>query len=161
MNQFLFSFVIVFAFICQTAKAQSLERIQFSGLTSDNNNFQPVAGVPFGTYLRSNEGSLTVGSEYGKSTFVPVQVKTLAQPSIDVSVYPNPSTGEIHIDWKSGDPSGQLLVLLDANGKEVMKEQVKSSHESLMLKDVTAGVYTLQISRGLEKLGSFKIIKSK
>jgi hypothetical protein len=161
MPKFLFSFVFGFILICQMANAQSIERIQFSGVASDNNNFQPVAGASFGSYLSGNGGSLTVGSEYGKSTFVPVQVKTLERPTVDVSVYPNPSSDEVFIDWKSGDPAGQFLVLLDANGKEVRKEPVKSSHVSLMLKDVAAGMYTLQIIKGLEKLGSYKIIKSK
>jgi hypothetical protein len=141
--------------------AQSSERIQFSGLASDNNNFQPVAGSPFGTYMSGGAGSLTVASEYGKSTFVPVQVKTLERPTVDISVYPNPSSEEVFIDWKSGDPAGQFLVLLDANGKEVRKEPVKSSRMRLMLKDVAAGMYTLQIIKGLEKLGSYKIIKTK
>jgi len=161
MPKFLFSVVFVFSMICQVASAQSIERIQFSGVASDNNNFQPVAGASFGSYLSGNGGSLTVGSEYGKSTFVPVQVKTLERPTVDVSVYPNPSSEEVFIDWKSGDPSGQFLVLLDANGKEVRKESVKSSRMSLILKDVAAGMYTLQIIKGLEKLGSYKIIKSK
>ena len=148
-------------FFMFSAHAQSIERIQFSGVASDNNKFQPVAGASFGTYLSGSSGSLTVGSEYGKSTFIPLQVKTLDRPVVDISVYPNPGTDEIHIDWKSGDPTGQVLVLLDANGKEIRKEQVKSSHVSLMLKDVAAGMYTLQVSKGLQKLGSFKIIKSK
>lgn len=161
MLKFLFSFVFVFSMICHAANAQSIERIQFSGVASDNNNFQPVAGASFGSYLSGNGGSLTVGSEYGKSTFVPVQVKTLERPTVDVSVYPNPSSDEVFIEWKSGDPTGQFLVLLDANGKEVRKEPVKSSRMSLMLKDVAAGMYTLQIIKGLEKLGSYKIIKSK
>ncbi len=161
MHRFFSSSVFVFFLICQVANAQSIERIQFSGVASGNNNFQPVAGASFGSYLSGNGGSLTVGSEYGKSTFVPVQVKTLERPMVDVSVYPNPSSDEVFIDWKSGDPAGQFLVLLDANGKEVRKEPVKSSHVSLMLKDVAAGMYTLQIIKGLEKLGSYKIIKSK
>jgi hypothetical protein len=53
------------------------------------------------------------------------------------------------------------MVLLDANGKEVRNEQVKSSQMRLMLKDVAAGMYTLQIIKGVQKLGSYKIIKSK
>ena len=141
--------------------AQSIERIQFSGVASGNNNFQPVAGASFGSYLSGGTGSLTVASEYGKSTYVPVQVKTLERPSAEVVVYPNPVADEIFIDWKSGNPTGQILVLLDASGKEVRKEVVKSSRMSLMLKDVAAGMYTLQISKGLEKLGSCKIIKSR
>ncbi len=141
--------------------AQSIERIQFSGVASGNNNFQPVAGASFGSYLSGGTGSLTVASEYGKSTYVPVQVKTLERPSAEVVVYPNPVADEIFIDWKSGNPTGQILVLLDASGKEVRKEVVKSSRMRLMLKDVAAGMYTLQISKGLEKLGSYKIIKSK
>ena len=117
------------------ANAQSIGRIQFSGLASDNNNFQPVAGSPFGSYMSGNAGSLTVASEYGKSTYAPLQVKTMDRPTVDVSVYPNPSSYEVFIDWKSGDPAGQFLVLLDANGREVKKEPVKSSRMSLMLKD--------------------------
>jgi hypothetical protein len=149
------------ALLMFSANAQSIERIQFSGLASDNNNFQPVAGSPFGSYMSGNAGSLTVASEYGKSTYAPLQVKTIDRPTVDVSVYPNPSSDEVFIDWKSGDPVGQFLVLLDANGREVKKELVKSSHVSLMLKDLAAGMYTLQIIKGFEKLGSYKIIKSK
>ena len=161
MHKLLSSFVFVFVLVCQTANAQTIEHIQFSGVASGNNNFQPVAGASFGTYLSGNSGSLTVGSEYGKSTFVPVQVKTLEQPIVDVSVYPNPSSDEIQIDWKSGDPTGQFLLLLDANGKEIRRQEVKSNHLRLIVKDIAAGVYTLQIIKGIEKLGAFKIIKSK
>lgn len=161
MHKFLSSFVFVFVLVGQKANAQSIEQIQFSGVASGNNNFQPVAGASFGTYLSGNSGSLTVGSEYGKSTFVPVKVKTLEQPIVDVSVYPNPSSDEIQIDWKSGDPTGQFLLLLDANGKEIRRQEVKSNHIRLIVKDIAAGVYTLQIIKGIEKLGAFKIIKSK
>ena len=149
------------ALLMFSGHAQSIERIQFSGLASDNDNFQPVAGSPFGTYMSGGAGSLTVASEYGKSTYAPLQVKTMERPTVDVSVYPNPSSDEVFIDWKSGDPAGEVLVLLDANGKEVRKEPVKSSQMRLMLKDVAAGMYTLQISKGPQKLGSYKIIKSK
>ncbi len=149
------------ALLMFSGHAQSIERIQFSGVASGNNNFQPVAGASFGSYLSGGTGSLTVASEYGKSTYVPVQVKTLERPSAEVVVYPNPVADEIFVDWKSGNPTGQILVLLDASGKEVRKEVVKSSRMSLMLKDVAAGMYTLQISKGIEKLGSYKIIKSK
>ena len=160
MKKILFCHILL-VFVAFRSAAQSIERIQFSGVASGNNNFQPVAGASFGSYLSGGTGSLTVASEYGKSTYVPVQVKTLERPSAEVVVYPNPVADEIFIDWQSGNPTGQILVLLDASGKEVRKEVVKSSRMSLMLKDVAAGMYTLQISKGLEKLGSYKIIKSK
>jgi uncharacterized protein (TIGR02145 family) len=134
------------ALLMFSGHAQSIERIQFSGLASDNNNFQPVAGSPFGTYMSGGAGSLTVASEYEKNTFIPLQVKIMDRPMVDVSVYPNPSSDEVFIDWKSGDPAGQFLVLLDANGKDVRNEPVKSSHVSLMLKDVAAGNFNSSIT---------------
>ena len=147
--------------LCFAIQAQSIERIQFSGLASDNNNFQPVAGSPFGTYMSGGGGSLTVASEYGKNTYAPLRVKMLERPSADVSVYPNPSVDVLHIDWKSGNPIGQTLLLLDASGKEVARQVVKSNTEILNLKNAAYGMYILQIGDDKRGYGEFKIIKSK
>ena len=64
-------------------------------------------------------------------------------------------------DWKSGNPIGQTLLLLDASGKEVVRQVVKSNTETINLKNAASGMYMLHVGDDKRGYGEFKIIKSK
>jgi hypothetical protein len=140
--------------------AQTIERIQFSGFSFDNASIQAVGGTPFGRHLSNTNGSLTVGTEYGKSTFVPLQVKMEMGTPANLLVYPNPFREEVHIEWKGWVRSDQILLLLDPTGKEVRKISFQSGQMNLNLSDVASGIYTLQLREGNRLQGAVKISKS-
>lgn len=123
---------------------QSIERIQFSGLSSGGNSFQAVAGVPYGSYLSSGSGaSLTVSSEYGKAVFIPLRVEPPAQGVSDMEVFPNPVMHELQIRRRSGIGKPQTLILFDALGREVSRQTLQGEHTCVDLSGLASGSYRL------------------
>ena len=128
-----------------TLSAQSIERIQFSGLAAGNNRFQPVAGTAFGSYLPATNGSsLTVSSEYGKGTFVPLSVQQDAKALTDLRVFPNPASEDLQIEWQGREGGELRLLLLDASGRQIKEHLFRGRESSLSLRGLPAGNYRLQ-----------------
>ena len=141
--------------------AQSIERVQFSGLSSENNRFQVVAGAPFGSFLPagSNSGSLTVSSETGQGNFLPTSVKPETQEAgAGLRVYPNPVAADLQLEWQ-GRESGEVhLKLLDAAGRQVKAHHFRGKSSSLSLRELPVGSYRLQQEGN--KTQSWSIIKN-
>ena len=51
-----------------THHAQNIESITFSAVASDNDNFQPVVGIPYSSSLSGANGSLEVSSSFGEGS---------------------------------------------------------------------------------------------
>lgn len=69
--------------------------------------------------------------------FVSVEEETMTRPWI---VYPNPSTGWINVQCEAGD----LLRILDAQGRLVLREQIRTTGTWSKLLDLDAGIYQIQ-----------------
>ncbi|MEN9743163.1 MAG: hypothetical protein RLZZ65_968 [Bacteroidota bacterium] len=68
---------------------------------------------------------------------------------IEVSIFPNPATEEIHLDFELAQKANVELFVLDQNGRlvhEVYYEKVKKANKTIDLKSLglAAGNYTLQ-----------------
>ena len=130
---------------CGRLSAQSIERIQFSGLAAGNNLFQPVAGTAFGSYLPATNGSsLTVSSEYGKGTFVPLSVQQDAQVPAGLRVFPNPVSEVLQIEWQGREGGELRLLLLDASGRQIKEHLFRGKESSMSLRGLPVGNYRLQ-----------------
>lgn len=164
MKKIFVFFIVVCLFFSgiETTQAQTLERVVFSSVASNNDNFQPIAGTPYGTSLVGANGSLEVSAEYGQSTYeeTTLSAKEMAEQS-KIRVYPNPTSEFINIELSQIQSSGVLLLLVDINGKEVFRKTVISSIEVFDMKNYPAGTYLLQVEVSKTKVQTFRIIKSK
>lgn len=87
----------------------------------------------------------TQTSSYGNLDTVPVW--WLGQPEIEmdrVSIYPNPSTGIVHISGLQSGPT--QLSIYDISGKLILERQIESHETSLLLDGITNGVYIMLLT---------------
>lgn len=142
-------------------QAQTLERIVFSSVASNNDNFQPIVGTPYGASLEGTNGSLEVSAEYGQSTYEETTLSVIdrAEQS-NIKVYPNPTSEKINVDLSQLQVSQVVLRLVDINGKLMTTKTSSRSLEVLDLQNYPAGTYLLQVEVSKNKVQAFRIIKS-
>ena len=92
-----------------------------------------------GGYTPSGLGSL---ARTASRSLKPALDNNLAPSSGDVTVYPNPSTGEVY----AKAPVNTLITVYNAVGQQVALEKVTSSEATLQLGHLPKGVYTLRSS---------------
>jgi hypothetical protein len=74
------------------------------------------------------------------------------EKQLDVKVYPNPSNGTFNLELPNTDQKVRIVVT-DVSGKMVAMENINEDHSQtirLDLKNVSAGVYLLQVNNGEE-----------
>ncbi len=63
-----------------------------------------------------------------------------------INVYPNPTNGEININFKEEKPSpGTKIIITNVLGKNVLEQLVTSSEEKYDIKAYTSGIYLIRI----------------
>jgi hypothetical protein len=80
---------------------------------------------------------------------------------LDVTLYPNPTTGKFRVEFAGASATGVTTTLTDAVGSERLRNRHKVVGENTLEMDVTdlkAGVYLLQVQSG-EKRRLLKVMK--
>ena len=75
---------------------------------------------------------------------VDVGVPEVAQPTMELAVYPNPATTTITLQLVEV-PTGATLQLRDALGREVLQQCVSGHYNSVDVSTLSAGVYMLEV----------------
>jgi len=65
-------------------------------------------------------------------------------PDAEINVYPNPSTGQIHISAGGGNELSSIA-LSDITGRQILKQMVSGTQVDVSFPAISAGVYTLQM----------------
>lgn len=141
--------------------SQTMESITFSAAASNNDNFQPVVGAPFGASLSGSSGSLEISASYGESTY---EESTLSVEKFDmqsaIRVYPNPTTTSVNIDLSQLQAGEYGLFLVDLNGRVISEKHTHQTTEEIDVSHLPVGVYLLQVyGYSAKKLETFKIVK--
>jgi hypothetical protein len=94
----------------------------------------------------------------GSCTFVAVQ--TIPQPSGAVSVWPNPSTDWLNIDYDLEESKPLVLNILDASGRLVLSRNLNGAKgtEQLQVKNWAPGAYIYQLKSAEEVLETGKFV---
>jgi hypothetical protein len=80
--------------------------------------------------------------------------------SIDITVYPNPTTDFITINITSDNLKNvSNLRLTDTNGKVLLQEKVNEIETFLNFSEYASGVYFLSIKNNNQLITSYKIVK--
>lgn len=93
----------------------------------------------------STDVTLTQGFQQPDYTLVVIEHTPAA--SLDVNVFPNPTTGNLNIQW-TGDAQTQALVYLyDMNGKQLVSQKVATGNQTgiLNLSEYANAQYILKI----------------
>jgi len=93
--------------------AQGLERVVFSAVASSDNNFQPIAGTPYGASLSGSGGSLEISAEYGEGTYGQSSLSLNENVhQSNIQIYPNPTKDKLIIDLSQSKEISTMLVLV-------------------------------------------------
>ncbi len=94
------------------------------------------------------------------SNYDVVSVKENTKSEIDLSVFPNPSSGVIHFATESTDAA--KVIALDVTGKVIATEIVEMGKAKMNLTNLSSGVYIYQVvdkSNQVLKTGKFNVTK--
>ena len=143
--------------------AQTIESVTFSAVASTNDNFQPVMGTPYGASLSGANGSLEISASYGQSSY---EETTLSAEELklqsSIRVFPNPTTFMVNVDLSQLPQGEYQLYLLDLSGKVVYNQSTTATSSQIDMSTFATGTYVLNLqTKGMQKLETFKIIKSK
>lgn len=90
---------------------------------------------------------------------IPTSSKDVVKKNL-IHLYPNPFQDQIRFEWEGASVDDYTLILLDATGKILFKEQVIGSQYILHNKYLPKGLYFYQlINQQGQLLGTGKIIK--
>jgi len=74
----------------------------------------------------------------------------------DVQIYPNPTTGIVHLKFNKTPKIGSWITVLDLSGKTIFESEVNEKEELINLSGNTPGIYFIQFDS--KSLKTFKII---
>ncbi len=108
--------------------------------------------APTGAGGNSNEG---LQQPYEIFTF------SIEDPSIslELSLYPNPTTSSVFLKVEKEDINGLLFQLFDVSGKQVLNRNISNQITEINLETFTSGTYVLQVIEFQKPIQTFKIIK--
>lgn len=79
--------------------------------------------------------------------------------SVAITIFPNPSSQSVIIDFKSVDFKNHSYQLTDVNGKLISEQKISESQSKINVADLNSGIYFIRISTASSSLKTFKLIK--
>ncbi|MEG1556575.1 MAG: T9SS type A sorting domain-containing protein, partial [Bacteroidales bacterium] len=80
--------------------------------------------------------------------------------SIQLSVYPNPTTDMVYLQFVDVQPEGISYQLFDIYGKLISVQSIRSTHTVVPMQNLSSGIYLLKINSGVGNEQVVKIIKN-
>ena len=149
---------------CDGLNFEAVDNIDGSGNTSQPVQYtytdeSPVGGI---NYYRLSQTDF----EGAQKTFDPISVKIDDDAAIlsVVNIYPNPFNGDFLLTYHSVDKETTLVEILNAKGKSVYSESVKSGsgvnvYDFNSKMQLTQGIYFVTLSQGKNKTEPIRIVK--
>ena len=140
--------------------SQTIERVEFSSVSGNSDNFQLVVGAPFGVSANGNGGSLTITSEYGESVFHDEMSQSIEDGHVPIadgiSVYPNLADYVVNIViGEAANLDGANTVdLFDMGGRLVITKPLNgiAGEISVDVSSLKVGTYLLKIGKATARM---------
>lgn len=101
-----------------------------------------------GSYSVGNNGAVYAsGASFGNSETTNFCVTLGIENKVfeNVKIYPNPSTGIVHIDFIGSNKSDATVKIVNASGKLVQQEIIKTTQSTIDLSNNTNGLYFIEL----------------
>jgi photosystem II stability/assembly factor-like uncharacterized protein len=106
-------------------------------------------------YLAGDDGSI---ANFGGISGVVTSRGTSSEfLDLPISIYPNPSSSILHVDFKE-ELNGMQLTLLNAQGNIILIEKIKQAKSVFNIENLSAGIYFIKISNATQ-MSYLKFIK--
>lgn len=86
---------------------------------------------------------------------------TPIQKANEISLYPNPTTGQFTIDMKGIDIHDAILNIVDINGRIVHRETIKENAPTIDVGDINPGMYFVKIEMDKKNIFYKKLVISR
>ncbi len=106
-----------------------------------------LQSVTYKMYFTAFEGTTTGLIRFNKGIAPGLGVENVSASSGNLSVWPNPATDRIHIDYR-GSSSGSLVTLSDLEGRVIRRESLQSGQTSISINisGFASGSYLVTVS---------------
>ncbi len=106
-----------------------------------------------------------IGGSANQGVQIPFEIVTLSgqeltQISLQMIVYPNPTTSIVNLKIDNFDFQNLNYQLLDLNGREIKNQKITNSETVVLLENFTNSTYLLSVSNQNKIIKTFKIIKN-
>jgi hypothetical protein len=117
-------------------------------------------------YVATNGRGIWTSSKYYSPSIVSVKEIVASAHASNLSIYPNPTTGELNITFRAFDDEKAVMNILDINGRVVMSDNLgKLSNgdmkHSTDVSSLPSGMYIVNISSdsGIRRVSKLVITK--
>jgi hypothetical protein len=107
----------------------------------------------------SQDGSIILTHGFQQKLIITAIEENLEE-LVKVTIFPNPASEQINIQFEASTDKEILLYLLDAQGKLVKTDKIEAAtvEKSINLQDIPAGVYFLRLVKG-KLINVYKVVK--
>jgi hypothetical protein len=150
---------LLFGFLIPKVHSQNAVVVSGGDATGTGGKVSYSIGQIAYTYASGSNGSVSQGVQQ------PFEISTLGTDefptiTLEMNVYPNPTTSNVTL--KIGDFSTENLSfqLFDIAGKQIYESEISTSETSIIMENLTASIYFLNIIDANKTIKTFKIIKN-
>jgi hypothetical protein len=104
-------------------------------------------------------GNLTLTHGF-QQTLIITAVEDNIEPSVNITIYPNPSSDIINIQFEKPADGEIRLFLLDSQGRLVKTDRMGATvtNKKIDMQDLAAGIYYLRMTKG-NRVNVYKVVK--
>ena len=158
MKQLFLTVSLGIALFSANAQMASPELVSSSGDSFNNTSYQLDWSIGECITATHSAGNYVLTQGLHQDSYVITSVEDLAT-DINISVYPNPTTGLINLTVFENQ-SCLTVTVSDLNGKVLQEVEVINKVEQLNFSDYANGIYFLAVKLENQLIKSYKIIKN-
>lgn len=148
---------IATAFLCVNLYSQSNTVSAGGDADGDNGSISYSIGQVVYTSAQGSNGNVNQGVQQPYDVGV---VTGIEEAGINLSVFPNPTSGLLTLTVADEDASLLSYQLFDASGRLVDSKNKLNSTNAISLDGYATGVYTLSVSRENKQVKSFRLVRN-
>ncbi len=148
---------IATAFLCVSLYSQSNTVSAGGDADGDNGSISYSIGQVVYTSAQGSNGNVNQGVQQPYDVGV---VTGIEEAGINLSVFPNPTSGLLTLTVADEDASLLSYQLFDASGRLVDSKNKLNSTNAISLDGYATGVYTLSVSRENKQVKSFRLVRN-
>jgi hypothetical protein len=148
---------IATAFLCVSLYSQSNTVSAGGDADGDNGSISYSIGQVVYTSGQGSNGNVNQGVQQPYDVGV---VTGIEEAGINLSVFPNPTSGLLTLTVADEDASLLSYQLFDASGRLVDSKNKLNSTNTISLYGYATGVYTLSVSRENKQVKSFRLVRN-
>lgn len=150
--------------LLQAVSAQAQSRVLSAGgsvATNAGSLSYSVGQIDYAAASVDGKGSVSLGVQQPYSVTSITGIKGTEKLCIDCSVYPNPSSDFVVLNWVGTDAQTLNYKITDITGKTVLAQATAEIKGQIDLKSFSVGIYIISVADSKNNfLKSFRLVKN-